>query len=178
MILRTSGPSVSKTMKWRMRSSRRRLSKMPRTSVASSGVPFSAMAVPSTVRHGMNRSVGAVHAVARLQPVRRDQQLVIREQTGDLLLVGLELVEGLLDRRLLVGRVLELDDSERQPVDEDDHIGPLVDLALDHGELVDGEPVVGVDVVEVDEPGLVAGNRAVGPRVLHVDANDWLAINQ
>ena len=60
MILVTLGPSTSKTMKWRMMSRKRRFSKMPRTSVASSGVPFSAMAEPSTVRQGMKRSQAPV----------------------------------------------------------------------------------------------------------------------
>ena len=54
--------------------------------------------------------------------------------------------------------------------------GRSVGLALHHGELVDGQPVVGVGVVEVDEPGLVAGDAAVGPRVLDVDAVDEHAV--
>ena len=95
---------------------------------------------------------------------------------GMTLLVGLQLLEGLLGRGLDVGRVLELDDGERQAVDEHDDVGPLVRLALDHRELVDGQPVVGVGVVEVDEPGLVAGDAAVGARVLDVDAVDEQAV--
>ncbi len=115
-------------------------------------------------------------AVARLEAVARNEQLVTREQARDDELVGLQLLEGLLGRGVLVGRVLELDDGERQPIDEDDDVRPLVDLALDHGELIDGEPVVGAWVVEVDEPDLVAGDAAVRPRVLHVDSVDEHAV--
>ena len=54
--------------------------------------------------------------------------------------------------------------------------GRRLRLALDHGELVDRQPVVGLGVVEVDEPGLVAGDGAVRPRVLDVDAVDEQAM--
>jgi hypothetical protein len=120
------------------------------------------MAEPSTVRQGMKRS----------QAVARDEELVGGEQAGDLLLVRLQLVEGVLGRGLGVARVLELDDGQREAVDEHDHIGTAVRLALDHGELVDRQPVVGLGVVEVDEPSLVAGDAAVRSRVLDVDAVD------
>ena len=115
-------------------------------------------------------------AVARLDAIAGDEKLVRREQAGDLLLVGLHLVEGLPGRGLGVARVLELDDGQRQAVDEHDHVGPTVRLALHHRELVDRQPVVGCGVVEDDEPGLVAGDGAVGPCVLDVDTVDEQAV--
>ena len=107
--------------------------------------------------------VGGQRADAGLQAVGDDQHLVVGEQRGDLLLVGLKLVEGALDGGVLVGRVLEFDDAERQAVDEDDHVGPAVVLVLDDGELVDRQPVVVGGVVEVHQPDLVAGDGAVFP---------------
>lgn len=108
--------------------------------------------------------------MARVQPVARHEQLVAREEARDGVLVGLQLLERLLGRGVHVRRVLQLDDNKRQAVDERDDVGPLGDLAFLDRELVDRQPVVGVDVVEVDEPRLVAGDAAVGPRVLHVDS--------
>ena len=57
-------------------------------------------------------------AEARLRAVRDDEQLVHREQRGQLGLVGLELLPRRPDVGLLVGRVLELDHAERQAIDE------------------------------------------------------------
>jgi len=115
-------------------------------------------------------------AVARLDTVARDEQFVADEQARDGVLVGLELLEGLLRGGGHVGRVLELDHGQRQAVDKTDDVRPLGRLAFLDRELVDGEPVVGVDVVEVDEPCLVASDAAVGSRVLDVDAFDEQAV--
>ena len=82
------------------------------------------------------------------------------------MLVGLQLVDGAPDRRLLVGRILELEDGQRQSVDEHDQVGPPVLTAFDHGELVTHHPVVGVRVVEIDEAHAVARDAAVRGRVL------------
>ena len=53
--------------------------------------------------------VGRDRADPGVQAVGDDQQLVEGEQAGDVLLVGLELVEGRLDRGVLVAGVLQLD---------------------------------------------------------------------
>ena len=66
---------------------------------------------------------------AGLDAVGDDEKLVEREERRDLGLVGLELLERRPDRRVLVRRVLQLDDGERQPVDEEDDVGPPVVLA-------------------------------------------------
>ena len=52
-------------------------------------------------------------------PVRDHQRLVHGEQGGQFGLVGLELVPSGADGDVLLGRVLELDQSERQAVDSD-----------------------------------------------------------
>ena len=73
---------------------------------------------------------------------------------------------------MLAGGVLELEHHQGQAVDEQHHVGPAVDLALDHGELVDGQVVVVLGVVEVDDAHLGAANLAVGRAVLDGDAVD------
>ncbi len=72
--------------------------------------------------------------------------------------------------------VLQFDHRQRQAVDEDTMSGRRLCLALDHGELVDRQPVVVVGVVEVDQPGRVAGDGAVRPAVLHLHAVDEHAV--
>ena len=116
---------------------------------------------------GETLPVRGKRAEPRFQAIGDDQQLVPGEQVGRLLFVGFELMVRLANRGLGVGGVLQLDDGQRQPVDEHDHVGPPVGLRLagrlvNDGELVDGEPVVVVRVVEVEEPDLVVSDPAVG----------------
>ena len=113
--------------------------------------------------------IGGQRADAGFQTVRDNQRLVEGEQAGDLPLVGLKLIEGAADRRLLVRRVLELNHAKRQAVDEDYDIGAAVVLTLDDGELVDRQPVVVVGMGEVDRPDLVVDDPALVGVVLHVD---------
>ena len=75
-------------------------------------------------------------AEPRLSTVRGDEQLIHREQRGQLGLVGLELLPRLANAGLLVGRVLELDQAERQAVDEQQDIGPARVVTLADGDLV------------------------------------------
>jgi hypothetical protein len=66
--------------------------------------------------------------------------------------IGLELVEGVPDVSVLVDGVLQLDDRDGQPVDEDDHIGaPGLPRTL-HPERVDHQPVVRAGVSETPGP--------------------------
>lgn len=104
-----------------------------------------------------------------LQPVAHHEHGVVGQQRGDFRLVGLHLGVGGPDRRVFVGRVLQLDQGQRQTVDEDHDIGPPVVLSFDHRELLDRQPVVRIDVVEVDQPDVVAGDRAIRPRVFDRD---------
>ena len=113
--------------------------------------------------------VGRQRADAGLQPVGDDQHLVVDEQRRDLLLVGLQLVEGVPDRGVLVAGVLQFDHAQRQAVDEHHDVGPAVVPGLDHRELVDHQPVVVVRVVVVDQPHAVARDGAVPAPVLDLD---------
>ena len=96
---------------------------------------------------------------ARLDSVRNQQRLVVSEQRLNLGLVGLQLLIGIPDRRVLVRRILQLHNTEWKPVDEDDHIRSPVVFVFDDGELIDGEPVVVVWILEIDQPRLRAANR-------------------
>ena len=109
---------------------------------------------------------------ARLQSVRHDERGVEDEQRRDLGLVGLKLLKGRPHRGVLVDGVLQLGDGQRQPVDEQHDVGPALVSVLDHGELVDREPVVRVRFVEVQHANLRAANPAVRVDVLHGDAGD------
>jgi hypothetical protein len=114
---------------------------------------------------------------ARLHAVGGDQRRIGSEQRGDLGLVGLELVEGRPDRGVLVGRVLELDHRQREPVHEEHHVRPAGVLPLAHGELVDGKPVVVAGRLEVEYARLRPGDRAVGAAILHRDAVSQHAVH-
>jgi hypothetical protein len=62
-------------------------------------------------------------ADARFEPVADDEQLVEDEERRQLLLVGLELLERAPDGRVLARGVLQLDDGDRQAVQEHDDVG-------------------------------------------------------
>ena len=94
------------------------------------------------------------------------------EQRRDLRPVGLKLLEGRVDRGVFVGWVLQLDDAERQSVDEQHDVGPPFMVVLEDGELIDGEPVVRARFVEVQHAHLGAANPTVCVGVLHSDAGD------
>ncbi len=116
---------------------------------------------------------GSERADARLQAVGDHQGRVHGKQRRQLGLVGLELPPGGPDRGVLVGRVLELDDPERQAVDEQHHVGAARVPVLADGELVDRQEIVVGGIVEVDDPHLGSPDdayllrQAIGRSVLH-----------
>ena len=78
---------------------------------------------------------------------------------------------GVPDGGLGVGGVLEFEDGQRQAVDKEHDVGAAVVAVLDHGELVDREPVVGAGVVG-EHLDLCAADSAIGGAVLDLDAVD------
>jgi hypothetical protein len=120
------------------------------------------------VRPGLEPlATGAERADARLHAVGDDERRIRGEERGDLCLIGVKLLERGPDRRVLVGRIFQLDDSERQPVHEQHDVRAAGVLPVCHGKLVDREPVVVVRHREVDHARLRAGNGPVGTPVLH-----------
>ena len=111
-------------------------------------------------------------ADACAQPVGCHQDRIGAKQRGNLRLVGLELIEGGVQGRLLVPGVLEFDHHQRQAVDEQHHIGAPLNSVLDHRELGDCQPVVGVRVGEVHQAHPVAPDGAILCVELHPDPLD------
>ena len=68
--------------------------------------------------------------------------------------------------------VLQLDDAQRQAVDEQHDIRAAGIPALGDGELVDRQPVVGGGVVEVDDMHLRPANASLAVTMLHSHAAD------
>src|SRR5262249_27170347 len=71
-----------------------------------------------------------------LNAIRDYDDLVVGKEAGNILLVGLDLVECVVDRGVLVANVLELDNSERKAVDENQNVGSSVIALIDNGELI------------------------------------------
>ena len=115
---------------------------------------------------------GRQRADACFEAIRYDERGVEREQRRDLRLVGLKLLEGRPDGGVLVGRVLQLDDGERQAVDEQHDVRPPFVLVLDDRELIDREPVVARRFAKVEHANLRAANPAVRVDVLHRHAGN------
>ena len=104
---------------------------------------------------------GGQGADAGMESVGYHQELVQGEQSGEFVLVGLELLPSVPDVGVLVGRVLQFDDAQGQPVQEEDDVRSPGRLVLLDGELVDGEPVVVVGVLEVYDGCRHSGHGAV-----------------
>ena len=107
---------------------------------------------------------GPEDADAGLHAVRHDERRVRREERRDLRPVRLEPLAW-SDRRVLVRCVLELEDGERSPFTEDD-VGASRAGSRPR-RTGSREPVVRRRVVEVDDPGLCATDRAVRGAILH-----------
>jgi len=111
----------------------------------------------------------------RAAAVADRQDFVGSEQVTNVVLVGQELVIGAANGGAFVGGILQLDDRQRQAVDEQHDIraahGARLGAQIHAGdrELVDGQPVVVVRIVEVHQPDLVVLELAVSA-VGHVDA--------
>jgi hypothetical protein len=84
----------------------------------------------------------AERADARGDAVGDDEGRVRGKEGRHLGVVSLKLLERAGDRGVLVRRVLELDDGERQAVDEEDDVRAPGVLFLARGKLVDRQPVV------------------------------------
>lgn len=92
-------------------------------------------------------------ADARLDQIRNAHDLDEAVERWDRLHVVGNLGDRSLGRCLLAGRVLELDLSKRDAIDEEQQVRPAVLAANDHRELVEGEEVVALRMLEVDQLG-------------------------
>ena len=119
-------------------------------------------------RHAVNGApghealrVGGQRSQQRLGAVRDDQDFVGLEDIRNLLFVGLDLVVGFPDIGLLVGRVLQLDQYQRQTVDEQDDVRAARVFRPLEGELVDRQPFVAPGLAPVNKPHEVTPRFAV-----------------
>src|SRR6266487_5016665 len=87
-------------------------------------------------------------------------------QRRNFLLVGLDLVESGREPFVCVFRNLQLDESKRQSVDEDDNVRAAVVMTFNDGELVHSQPIVRVGIVEVDQSDVIASNASVIAAIL------------
>lgn len=97
---------------------------------------------------------GGEGAYLGVEAIGDDETLVVDEEAGDVFFVGLELVVGVVDVGVFGGGVFEFDDGDGEAVEEEDDVGAAIGVFVD-GELVDGEPVVLVGLLEVNQPDLV-----------------------
>ena len=105
----------------------------------------------------------------RAHAVAHDAERVELEELRDVVRVVLDLVERLFLRWRNRVRVLQLEEDERQAVDEDDDVRPAVVPAA-HRELVDDEELVVLGMVPVDGIDVLDLVRAVRPLDAHLDA--------
>jgi len=97
---------------------------------------------------------------ARLDSVGDDEQRIGSKKRGHFGLVCLELIEGAPDRGVFVRRVLEFDHGERQAIDEQHDVRSARVPVLNDGELVDRQPVIGLQRVKSKSI-----TRACAPRI-------------
>ena len=120
---------------------------------------------------------GAERPDAGLHAIGDHERRIGGEERRNLRLIRLQLLEGAPDGRALVGRVLELDYRQRQPVHEDHNIRSARVLPVGDRELVHGEPVIVGGRLEVDRQRLGTGDRTICAPVLDVDAVDEHAMD-
>ena len=108
-----------------------------------------------------------------IEAVGDHQELIQGKQRRKLRLVGLQLLPGLPNVGILIGRILEFDDPQGQPVQEQDDVRPSGGLVLLYRELVNRQPVVVSYVLEVDDVGRFARHYSVRP-----SDRDGYSVNQ
>lgn len=102
---------------------------------------------------------------ARIGAIGHHQQAVVVKQLRNLRLVGLDLLERAPDIGMRIGRVLQLDQHQRQAIDEKHDVRPAGVLRAPHGELIDRQPFVGGGIVPVDQPREITPGFAVAGHI-------------
>ncbi len=100
-------------------------------------------------------------AHTRLAAITDHQNLVVVENIRNLLLVGLDLVECLDQISMHIRWVLQLQQHQRQAVDEQNDVRTAGMLRPLNAELVDGQPLVGPHIGPVDQAHEVTTRLAI-----------------
>ncbi len=94
------------------------------------------------------------------------EQFVVREEARNVVLVCLKLIEGVADRGVLIGQILQFDHRKREAIDENDHVRATVPAVLFNRELIDCDPVVVRGRIAIEQPRVIV-NDSVRPAVFH-----------
>ena len=78
------------------------------------------------------------------------------------------MVECPIERGVLIPRILQLDNAKGKAVDENHDVRPSVGFIFDHRELVDGQPVIGVGIIEIYKARLFAADDAILAEILDI----------
>ena len=161
-------------MKWRSRSRKRRFSKTPSSTTCSSASRGGRILAPGDRAPGLEPLLArAERADARLHAVGDDQRRVGREQRRDLRLVGLELLEGRPDRRRSRRPAFFSSiTASGRPLTNSTTSGRRVCWPSATVNWLTASQSLLSGVVEVDDPRLRAGDRAVRAAVLDRHAID------
>lgn len=119
--------------------------------------------------------IGGKRADAGFETIGDDEGFVVCHEGGNLGFVSLELVECAPDGGGRVGGILELEDGQGETVDKYDEVGTAGVMIFENGELVNHEPVVVIDVVEIKEVNSVADDAAIFG-IFHGDTVDKSAV--
>ncbi len=92
------------------------------------------------------------------------------KQCRDMLLIGLQLIEGAAQCGTFTTGSFQFDYRQRQPVDEHHHVWAAFGLACHHRELLHCQPVIVGRLLEVDQPYLARRERTVFRVKLHIRA--------
>ncbi len=79
------------------------------------------------------------------------------------------MTEGISDGGVLIAKIFQLEEGERNSIHEDDDIGAAIGAIFDDGELIDGGPIVVFGLLKVEESDEVV-NDAAFFTVFDVDA--------
>jgi len=154
-------------MKSRSRSRKRRGAHRPSITNCSSGMCAPPARRPRRCAKGLNHSRPAPSVpTARLHAVGYSEQRVRRKQRRTRPGRSANCWNALQIVAFLGGSVLQFQHRQRQAIDEQHHIRPARVFVLDDAELVYHQPVVVVDLVEVDDLRLPASDVALAIAIL------------
>ena len=120
--------------------------------------------------------IGSERTQAGIEAIGNNQQLVVVEEGGNILFIGLQLIESRPDGGVLIGGILELQHGQRQAVDKNHQVGAAGQFTVGagslNGELVDHQPIVGIGTVEIQQAGTGIDQSVIRRLIFDLDAVD------
>ncbi len=121
--------------------------------------------------------VSRQRADPRRQTIRGHQQCVAAKQCRDLLLVGLKLIESACQGGALSPGGFELNNGQRQPVDEQHNVWSSLHLSGNYRKLLHCQPVVVARLLKVDQAHAACCEHAVITIIFNLRAIDQQAMD-